>query len=147
MSEVLVDLVPEGAPTAACYVVMSQLRPHLSEAEFVERVATQRLQGYELLAAGVDSQVMAVAGFRILDNLSWGRFLYVDDLVTDAAHRSCGYGSHLMEWLLAYCQQEGIGELHLDSGVQRFGAHRFYLEQRMDITSHHFAIQTPSEGA
>jgi hypothetical protein len=28
----------------------------------------------------------------------------------------------------------------LDSGVQRFGAHRFYLRRRMNITSHHFAI-------
>jgi hypothetical protein len=28
----------------------------------------------------------------------------------------------------------------LDSGVQRFGAHRFYLRRRMDITSHHFAL-------
>jgi hypothetical protein len=31
--------------------------------------------------------------------------------------------------------------LHLDSGVQRFAAHRFYLARRMDITCHHFALK------
>ena len=31
--------------------------------------------------------------------------------------------------------------LHLDSGVQRFGAHRFYLASRMDIIAHHFSMK------
>ena len=47
-------------------------------------------------------------------------------------------------WLrenLAWARKRECAELHLDSGVQRFGAHRFYLNHRMDITSHHFAIQ------
>lgn len=143
MSTVSIDLIED---LASCYGVIRQLRPHLSEAEFVERVNLQRSQGYQMLAASVEDEVVAVAGFRILDNLAWGRFLYVDDLVTDEAHRSCGYGSLLLEWLLAYCQQEEIAELHLDSGVQRHEAHRFYLEHRMDITSHHFAIRTPTAG-
>ena len=30
--------------------------------------------------------------------------------------------------------------LDLDSGVQRFPAHRFYLGQGMAITAHHFAL-------
>ncbi|WP_363928505.1 hypothetical protein [Thiobacillus sp. 0-1251] len=37
--------------------------------------------------------VVAVAGFRVGDNFAWGRFLYVDDLVTHPAHRSKGYGA------------------------------------------------------
>jgi hypothetical protein len=28
--------------------------------------------------------------------------------------------------------------IELDSGVQRFDAHRFYLRERFSITSHHF---------
>ena len=87
------------------------------------------------------SKVVAAAGFRLLENLAWGRFLYVDDLVTDAAHRSQGHGDALMNWLMAHARAAGCAELHLDSGVERFGAHRFYLARRMDITSHHFAMK------
>lgn len=140
MSEAHIELIPEGERTVACYPVMRQLRPHLSEAEFAANVAKQRLQGYQLLAASTDDNPVAVAGFRVLDNLAWGRFLYVDDLVTDEAHRSEGLGGLLLDWLTDYCRRNGITQLHLDSGVQRFGAHRFYLLKRMDITSHHFGL-------
>lgn len=45
------------------------------------------------------------------------------------------------EFLACVRRQHGEGyELHLDSGVQRYGAHRFYLRHGMDITSHHFRL-------
>ena len=46
----------------------------------------------------------------------------------------------LMDWLVGRAREQGCDELHLDSGVQRYGAHRFYLRYGMDITSHHFRI-------
>lgn len=104
------------------------------------RVRRQMAQGYQVLAGWVEGRVVAVAGFRLLENLAWGRFLYVDDLVTDSTERSKGYGDVLMRWLIQHARTLGCDELHLDSGVQRFDAHRFYLAQRMKISSHHFAI-------
>ena len=144
MPEAVVELIPDGIRTAECFRVMRQLRSHLSEADFLQRVATQRGQGYQLLAALVDGQPAAVAGFRVGDNLAWGRFVYVDDLVTDEAHRSQGYGGLLLDWLVDYCRDNGVAELHLDSGVQRFAAHRFYLEKRMEISCHHFGLKIVS---
>ena len=73
--------------------------------------------------------------------LAWGKALYVDDLVTDEAARSSGVGAAMMGWLVTHAREAGCAELHLDSGVQRYGAHRFYLTQRMNITSHHFALR------
>jgi GNAT superfamily N-acetyltransferase len=97
-------------------------------------------QGYRLLAAcDADRVVVGAAGIRLGENLAWGRFLYVDDLVTDSKERSKGYGEKLMSWLLKHARSQGCEELHLDSGVQRFEAHRFYLGLRMRISSHHFA--------
>ena len=123
---------------------MRQLRPHLIEADFVERVATQRRQGYQLLAAVVDGRAAALAGFRVADSLCWGRFVYVDDLVTDEGLRSLGYAGMLLDWLVDYCRDNDLAELHLDSGVQRFAAHRFYLRKRMEITCHHFGLKIVS---
>ena len=97
-------------------------------------------QGYQLLAGSVGGRVVAVAGFRLIEMLAWGKGLYVDDLVTDSSQRSRGYGEALMRWLIDHARQHGCEELHLDSGVQRFDAHRFYLAQRMKISSHHFAL-------
>jgi GNAT superfamily N-acetyltransferase len=133
-------LASTDAEIAACHAVMSELRPHVRAEDFVARVRRQAKQGYQLLAGSVAGRVVAVAGFRLTEMLAWGPGLYVDDLVTAACERSKGYGEALMRWLIDYARQHGCEELHLDSGVQRFDAHRFYLAQRMKISSHHFAI-------
>jgi len=130
---------------SACYAVMGQLRPHIPTEQFVARVRSQMQDGYQLLAAIAGERVAAVAGFRISQNLAWGRFLYVDDLVTDSAQRSKGYGEVLMRWLIDRAKSDQLDELHLDSGVQRFDAHRFYLAQRLRISAHHFVIELRRE--
>ncbi len=120
---------------------MTELRPHLIAGEFVERVRRQhRLKGYQLAFLQENGAVKCVAGFWISECLSWGKCLFVDDLVTAADARSQGYGQQLFDWLVAQARAQNCDQFHLDSGVQRFGAHRFYLAKRMDITCHHFAL-------
>jgi GNAT superfamily N-acetyltransferase len=96
--------------------------------------------GYKL-ACLVDGEVKAVAGFRISECLAWGKVLYVDDLVSKSGERSKGYGGELLDWLIEYAKDKGCDQFHLDSGVQRFAAHRFYLNKRMEITCHHFGLK------
>ena len=122
----------------ACHAVMRQLRPHVEREEFVARVRVQQREGYRLAALSSEGRVVAVAGYRIGHNLAWGKYLYVDDLVTDAETRSAGHGRRLLAWVADVAAASGCDELHLDSGVQRFAAHRFYLREGFDITSHHF---------
>ncbi len=129
-----------AADLAACYPVMHQLRPHLSEAGFIEQVQRQELGGYRLTLLECNAKVLALVGWRILESLSFGKHCFVDDLVTDASARSTGCGSALFDWLVTISREAGCTQLHLESGVQRFGAHRFYLARRMDITCHHFAL-------
>lgn len=124
-----------------CFPVMSQLRPHLEQAKFVELVRYQMKEGYQLVFLEVDEQAVAVAGFRISTCLASGKFLYIDDLVVDELKRSHSYGQQLFQWLIEYARNHDCEHLSLDSGVQRFAAHRFYLMQRMNITSHHFSIE------
>jgi GNAT superfamily N-acetyltransferase len=124
---------------AACWPVMHELRPHVAEAEFLARVRNQEKAGYRLLLAEEEGGVVAVAGFRIGENLAWGRFLYVDDLVTLPAHRSKGTGSALLSWLKAHAAEQGCGQLHLDSGLQRRDAHRFYEREGLPAAGCHFA--------
>ncbi|MEH1893494.1 MAG: GNAT family N-acetyltransferase [Nostoc sp.] len=124
-----------------CFAVMFQLRPHLEQAKFVEQVRYQMKEGYQLVFLEVEQQAVAVAGFRIYTCLASGKFLYIDDLVVDELKRSQSYGKQLFQWLIEYARNHDCEHLSLDSSVQRFAAHRFYLMQRMSITSHHFGIE------
>ncbi len=124
-----------------CFPIIFQLRPHLDQAKFVEQVRYQMEEGYQLAFLEVEKQAVAVAGFRISNCLASGKFLYIDDLVVDELKRSHSYGKQLFQWLIEYASNHDCKHLSLDSGVQRFAAHRFYLMQRMSITSHHFSME------
>ena len=129
-----------------CYSVMRELRTHINaEREFVERVTRQQSQGYQLAFLESDGEIRAVAGYRFLESLFSGKNLYVDDLVTRDADRSHGYGGQLLDWLVGQAREHKCETLELDSGVQRFDAHRFYFSKRMTISSYHFRIKLTPE--
>lgn len=79
--------------------------------------------------------VRAVAVWRLVENTYEGRRMYVDDLVSDEAFRSQGFGNSLLGWLEAQAKSLGCDVLALDSGVQRQKAHRFYFREGMHIPS------------
>ena len=62
----------------ACFPVISQLRPpHLKGVEeWVERAPEMATDGYRVLAAWEDDQVLAIAGYRVMENLIHDHFLY-----------------------------------------------------------------------
>jgi predicted GNAT superfamily acetyltransferase len=133
----------EGESLRAAAALL-ELRPQVGSPEaMADRIDGQRAGGYRVVAAfDPDAEdAAAVAGFRIAENLAWGRFLYVDDLVTRSAARGRGHADSLIAWVSEEAERAGCGELHLDSGVgaDREDAHRFYFRHRLRITSYHFA--------
>jgi GNAT superfamily N-acetyltransferase len=137
-----IRLATSDAEVESCYPVMRDLRPRYEPSAFLQQVRRQMNRaGYRLAYLVEADAVRAVAGFRISECLAWGRFLYVDDLVTDGRERSRGHGGELLRWLVQHAREQDCQQLHLDSGVQRFAAHRFYLREGMAITSHHFALE------
>ena len=125
-----------------CFPVMHELRPQLDLERFVAQLQRQvQSAGYRLAFVELAGNVVAAAGYRIVEMLAWGKALYVDDLVTAEAYRGQGHASRLFDWLVAESRRLGCEQFHLDSGVHRFVAHRFYLHKGLDITSHHFAMK------
>jgi GNAT superfamily N-acetyltransferase len=101
--------------------------------------AQAQVNDFQLAYLRDQNLIVAVAGFRIGYNLAWGHYLYVDDLVTRATHRSQGFGAILLRWLHDFARRAGCDQLHLDSGHQRKGAHQFYERHEMPSTALHFA--------
>ena len=136
-----ISLATTAGALRRCYPVMAELRPHLNEQSFIDQVLRQQHEGYRLAILEEENAVLSLGGFRFLEMRAFGKILYVDDLVTRAASRSHGHGKQLFDWLIQHARDNRCAQLHLDSGVQRHDAHRFYLAQRMDINSHHFALK------
>lgn len=137
--EAVIEVMISDSDIRSTFSIMKQLRPHLVEENYIQ--AIRRLQdneGYTLIAVIQSNNIKALAGYRISESLAWGKFLYVDDLITDENSRSNGFAKLLFDYLEQEAHKQHCVQFHLDSGIQRHNAHRFYLNRRMDITCHHF---------
>jgi ribosomal protein S18 acetylase RimI-like enzyme len=130
MSAILLRHAETDREVAACFPVMALLRPHLGTAEeLVMRVARQRAAGYRILAGWRDDLPLALAGYRLEENLIHGRFIYVDDLVTAESQRGSGIGARLLAAVAEEGRREGCARLVLDTALDNVLAHRFYYRQ------------------
>lgn len=140
--EVKIKIAENDDELKKCYPVMQQLRPNIHPDEFLRKTRHQKqLFSYNIVYLTVDDEVASVAGFRITENLGYGKFLFIDEFITDKNKRSLKYGDKLFDWLTAFAKSLSCNEVQLDAGVMRHDAHRFYLRKRMKITSHHFILE------
>lgn len=126
---------------AACFPVMRQLRPHLaSEQEFIARWRRQAAVGYRLVALRREGRPVALAGYRVQENLVHGVHFYVDDLVTDENVRGSGYGHLLMDHLKSEARRLGCARLILDTPLTNMLGHRFYFRHGLLARALRFSI-------
>lgn len=119
--------------------VLKQLRPHLTETSLLNYRTEMQSEGYRLFAAAVGDEIVSITGVVVNTNFYDGRHVYVYDLVTDAGHRSRGYGRELLEFVMKWGKDNGCETVTLSSGLQRTDAHRFYEERvGMDRVSYVF---------
>jgi GNAT superfamily N-acetyltransferase len=135
----LIDLrAPDDRWLVRAEAVHRQLRPQLPE-DYLGKMARVYAGGGRVVLAAEGEVVRGVAVWRSSENTFAGMYMYIDDLVTDHAHRSEGVG----RLLLARCEQIAIElgcvELVLDSGVQRTDAHRFYFRERFGVHAFNFS--------
>lgn len=132
---------PAGIATA--FGVMRELRPHLTTADaFARQVHRQFAQGYRLLAAcegNVPGDApIGLGGYRFLENLIYGRFVYVDDLVVTARLQRSGVGGELLAQVRRIAQEAGCDHFVLDTGLHMALAQRFYYRQGLLAKGMHF---------
>lgn len=129
----------DDAGLVRTWPVMSQLRPHLTEAEYRAMVARMRLSdGFRVFAASRDGVVLGVAGVRPMELLYCGGILQIDDLVVSETERSGGVGKALLDHVKAEAWAQGRTEVHLDSAMYREAAHRFYDREGFERLGYHF---------
>jgi len=110
------------------FPVLQQLRPTLTDEKlFLEQILRQEKQGYKLLSARDQGQMIGLAGYRVLENFIYGKFIYVDDLIINEQVRSTGVGSQLIEALKQQAKQQNCQNLILDTGLSNALAQKFYF--------------------
>jgi GNAT superfamily N-acetyltransferase len=128
--EIDIRSIEQADDIAACYEVMAELRPHLKDVDcFVQQVMRQRDRGYRLSAAWINDRVIGAIGYRLQENLLYGTFVFVDDLVVHHDFRSHGIGARLLSTARDYAREQGCRQFVLDTGLHMPHAQRFYFSQ------------------
>ncbi len=123
----------------ASFSVMKELRPHLKDrATYAVQIAHQRAQGYRLLAAWGNGAIVGLAGYRQMDNLLYGRFVYIDDLVVTASLHRSGVGERLLQAARQQAIALNCENFVLDTGLHMALVQRFYFRQGLLARGMHF---------
>ena len=131
----------------ACFLVMRELRPQLEdEQDLIRRVRRMQGQEYRLLAAWQAGRVLALAGYRLQENLVYGRYLYVDDLVVTQDGRGKRLGARLLRHLRTSAREAGCKELVLDTALSNALAQRFYFRQGLLTRAIRFSVPAAQDG-
>ncbi len=121
---------------ARAEAVHRQLRPQLPS-DYAGTMARVLAAARMVLAANGET-VIGLAVYRWYENTFDGLKFYVDDLVTDEAHRSQGVGRALVARLENVARDLGARGVSLDSGTHRTQAHTFYFRQGFVIPAFNF---------
>lgn len=128
--------------------LMRVLRPHLGDPQrYVAQLQRQMRQGYRLLGAFEQGQLVGLAGYRETENLLYGRFVYVDDLVIEPGLQRGGLGGRLLDAVRERARQGGCAHFVLDTGLHMPLAQRFYFRQGLLARGMHFSQRLQEEGA
>ena len=122
-----------------CFDVLLELRPHLIQHSFIQTIQEMLAEGYTLAFIEEQEKAVAAVGFRYLQFLYNGKHIYIDDLSTLPAFRGKGYASILLDFVIDTAKEKGYTAVTLDSGYQRFDAHRLYLNKGFTLNCHHFS--------
>lgn len=132
---------------AESFAVMRELRPHVEDVDiYRERIQRQQRDGYRLLGVWQDDELSGLAGYRHLENLLYGRFTYVDDLVVRQSSQRSSFGAELLDHVRALTKADGRTMLVLDTGLANSLAQRFYFRNGLLARGLHFSQSLEGAG-
>lgn len=123
----------------SCFNLMRVLRPKLeSPSDFVEQILRQQQAKYRILAIEEQGNIVALAGYRETENTIYGKFIYIDDLVTDPDFRSQNMGQTLLKHISDIAQEKRMKNVVLDTGIANSLAQKFYSREGFLAQGMHF---------
>jgi hypothetical protein len=111
--------------------------------QFSNEILAQRFsemfdQNYECFKITHDEQTVGVFGLWFMTRHYAGRSCEPDHIFIKEEYRSKGVGKNLFEFIYKYADEKGCETSELNSYVQNYRSHKFYLNEGYEIKGYHF---------
>lgn len=127
------------------YPLIQQLNPTLTVEAYEAMLPEMLRHGYRQVGVFLNDDCVGLSGFWVNTKLYCGRYIEMDNVIVDAAHRSTGIGKILADWIVEKGRAEGCQVAMLDAYVQNKHAHRFYHREGYSILGFHMlrSLESP----
>ena len=123
------------------YPLIRQLSPGVTEERYAHLLDDMLAHGYRMAAVFEGGACIGLSGFWVSTKIYSGRYMELDNVVIDAAHRSRGIGKILYDFLYEIAVREGCEMLMLDAYMENEKAHTFYEREGFVKRGFHFLNQ------
>lgn len=130
--------------TTLAFSILVRRYPHIRDMQrFTNWMGQQRTEGYRLLGLFEHGKANAVAvcGFRILHNLAFGRYLYLDDLATGDGSVDQDVAVELLEELKRIAIELDCTAIHALApvSIDNTPSHRLLIKAGFVLSHHYFS--------
>lgn len=133
-----IRIITGKAEMLPLYPLIRQLSPGVTEDRYAHLLDDMLEHGYRMAAVFEGDVCLGLSGFWVSTKIYSGRYMELDNVVIDAAHRSRGVGKLLYDFLYEIAVQEGCEILMLDAYLENEKAHAFYEREGFVKRGYHF---------
>ena len=95
-------------------------------------------QNYECFGIFDEGEMIGVCGLWFMTRHYAGRSCEPDHIFINEAYRGKGVGKQLFKFIYKYAAEKGCETSELNSYVNNYRSHKFYLNEGYDIKGYHF---------
>lgn len=118
--------------------LLQQLQPWLNEKNMSEMLDDMLPHGYVMAGVFDGNKCVAITGLWFITKFYSGKYMEIDNFVTDENYRSKGLGKLLTDWCMTEAKKKNCRTVMLDAYTTNHAGHKFYLREGFIIKGYHF---------
>ena len=129
------------APTQINTIIplVQKLTNHkVSDAILKQRFAEMVTQNYECAGIYDGDKLIGISGLWFCTRHYAGKTVELDHIFIEESYRNKGLGKKFMKCIYDYVTQKGCQTAELNTYVQNYPSHKFYMNEDFEILGYHF---------
>lgn len=138
MNNIAIKILEKPVEMYEQYELIIQLSKNVSFENYCEMIDEMVLLNYKQAVAFINNKPVGVCGYWINTKIYSGKYVELDNVVTDEKYRSNKIGALLCEFVLGIAKENNCTTAMLDAYIENESGHHFYQNLGFEKKGYHF---------
>ncbi|MEI7978396.1 MAG: GNAT family N-acetyltransferase [Bacteroidota bacterium] len=138
MNNITIKIIDSATEMYAQYDLIKQLSKNVSYQNYCLMIDEMVLLNYKQAVAYLNNKPVGVCGYWINTKIYAGKYVELDNVVTDENYRGKKIGALLCNFVLKIAKENYCKTAMLDAYLENESAHSFYQNLGFDKKGYHF---------